>query len=417
VDPLKLSHDIYQTLVKIAGPPAVAMRAWDGTTWGPDDAAATIVLCHPAALRSLLLPPTDLTAGEAYINDDVDLEGDILAVLEFAARLESVPRRRLMALRLMRTIRQLPEPERHEQARPMMRGRRHGKRRDREAVSHHYDAGNEFFRQFLDPDLVYSCAYFLSPDEPLEQAQRRKLDVVCRKLELASGMRFLDVGCGWGSLVLHAAAEYGVEAIGITLSAEQAELARERIAAAGLSHRVTILRTDYRELHGKFDAIASIGMVEHVGERQLKRYFRRLGEMLEPGGQVLNHGITTRDRSRRRGRKPTFVSTYVFPDGELVPIERVVGPAERAGFEVRDLENLRMSYARTLRHWVANLERNREAAVEAASEKVYRIWRVYMAGSAIAFERGGISVYQMLLSKTDRPWRYGRRRLLAADDE
>jgi len=416
VDPLELSHDIYSTLVRFAGPPAPAMRAWDGTTWGPADASATIVLRHPGALRSLLLPPTDLTAGEAYINDDVDLEGDIFAGLEFAARLESLSRRRLMAVRLLRNLRRLPEPEPRAEERPVIRGRLHGQRRDRRAVTHHYDTGNDFFRQFLDPDLVYSCAYFLDPDEPLHQAQRRKLDVVCRKLDLQPGMRLLDVGCGWGALVLHAAAEYGVEAVGITLSAEQAELARERVEEAGLSNRVVILRADYRKIEGKYDAIASIGMVEHVGERQLKHYFRHLHGLLGPDGQLLNHGITSRDRTRRWGHKPTFVSTYVFPDGELIPVERVIESAERAGFEVRDLESLRLSYARTLRHWVANLEANREAAVAAANEKVYRIWRVYMGGSAVAFERGGISVYQALLSKPGRPWRYGRHHLLAADD-
>jgi cyclopropane-fatty-acyl-phospholipid synthase len=416
MDALELSHDIYSTLVRFAGPPAPAMRAWDGTTWGPDGATFTIVLRHPGALRSLLLPPSDLTAGEAYINDDVDLEGDIFAGLEFAARLESLSGHRLAAWQLLRKLRRLPEPEAHSEERPVIRGRLHGRRRDRRAVTHHYDTGNDFFRQFLDPDLVYSCAYFLDPDEPLEVAQRRKLDMVCRKLELQPGMRLLDVGCGWGALVLHAAAEYGVEAVGITLSGEQADLARRRVEEAGLSNRVVILQSDYREVEGTFDAIASIGMVEHVGERQLGHYFRHLHGLLAPDGQLLNHGITSRDRSRRRGRKPTFVSTYVFPDGELVPVERVIAPAERAGFEVRDLESLRLSYARTLRHWVANLQRNREAAVAVSSEKVYRIWRVYMAGSAVAFEQGGVSVYQALLSKPERPWRYGRHHLLAADD-
>ncbi|MGD2051073.1 MAG: class I SAM-dependent methyltransferase [Acidimicrobiia bacterium] len=416
MDPLELSHDIYRTLVRFAGPPVPAMRAWDGTTWGPDDAAFTVVLRHPGALRALLLPPSDLTAGEAYINDDVDLEGDIFAGLEFAARLESLSGHRFAAWQLQRRLRRLPEPDEHAEARPVIRGRLHGRRRDRRAVTHHYDTGNDFFRQFLGPDLVYSCAAFLDPEEPLEVAQRRKLDLVCRKLELEPGMRLLDVGCGWGALVRHAAAEYGVEAVGITLSGAQADVARRRIDEAGLANRVVILQSDYREVEGTFDAIASIGMVEHVGERQLRHYFRHLHGLLTPEGQLLNHGITSRDRSRRRGRNPTFVSTYVFPDGELVPIERVIAPAERVGFEVRDLESLRLSYARTLRHWVANLQRNREAAVAASSEKVYRIWRVYMAGSAVAFERGGVSVYQALLSKPDRPWRYGRRHLLAADD-
>jgi cyclopropane-fatty-acyl-phospholipid synthase len=398
VDPLATTSDVYQRLAKFTGPPVPAMRAWDGTTWGDADADATIVLRHPAALRSLLLPPKDLAAGEAYIFDDVDIEGDIVAALEWGARLAPMARRPLAAARVLRAVRRLPNPPRQAGARPTFRGRLHSPWRDRQAVSHHYDTGNDFFRQFLDPDLVYSCAYFLDPAEPLEAAQRRKLDVVCRKLELAPGMRFLDVGCGWGSLVIHAAATYGVEAVGITLSQEQAELARERVAEAGLSDHVTIRLADYRHLDV---------------------YFDRLFRLLTSGGQLLNHGIT--NRNRHRGRllarpRPTFINTYVFPDGELLAVERIVRRAEEAGFELRDSESLRWSYALTLRHWVDNLEANRIAAVAAANEAKYRIWRMYMAGSAVAFERAAISVHQMLLSRPERPWRYGRRGLLAADD-
>jgi cyclopropane-fatty-acyl-phospholipid synthase len=419
VDPLATTRDVYQRLAKFTGPPAPAMRAWDGTTWGDSDAHATIVLRHPAALRSLLLPPNDLAAGEAYIFDDVDIEGDIVAALEWGARLAPMARRPLVAARVLRAVRRLPNPPRQAGARPTFRGRLHSPWRDRQAVSHHYDTGNDFFRQFLDSDLVYSCAYFLDPAEALEAAQRRKLDVVCRKLELAPGMRFLDVGCGWGSLVIHAAATYGVEAVGITLSQEQAELARERVAEAGLSDRVTIRLADYRHLDEQFDAIASIGMVEHVGDRRLGVYFNRLFRLLTPGGQLLNHGITNRNLRRRRlpaRPRATFINTYVFPDGELLTVERILRRAEEAGFELRDSESLRGSYALTLRHWVDNLEANRIAAVAAANEATYRIWRMYMAGSAVAFERAAISVHQMLLSRPERPWRYGRRELLAVDD-
>jgi cyclopropane-fatty-acyl-phospholipid synthase len=407
---------VYQRLAKFTGPPVPAMRAWDGTAWGPGDAPATIVLRHPGALRALLVPPNDLAAGEAYIFDDVDIEGDIVAALDWGARLAPMARRPLAALPVLRAVRRLPAPVRSAQARPNIRGRLHSPWRDRQAVSHHYDTGNDFFRQFLDSDLVYSSAYFLDPQEPLEAAQRRKLDVVCRKLELAPGMRFLDVGCGWGSLVIHAAATYGVEAVGITLSHEQAELARHRVAQADLADRVTIRLADYRHIDEQFDAIASIGMVEHVGDRRLGVYFDRLFRLLTPGGQLLNHGITNRNRHRGR-RRPTFINTYVFPDGELLPVERIVRRAEEAGFELRDSESLRWSYALTLRHWVENLEANRVAAVAAANETTYRIWRIYMAGSAVAFEGAAINVHQMLLSRPDRPWRYGRRGLLAADDD
>ncbi len=415
MEAVRVSRRIWETLVEMAGVPGPRVRAWDGTEWGPDDADATVVLNHPGALRALLLPPGDLAAGEAYVFDDVDFEGNIFSIVEFGEHLAEATRVRY-ALRLLRLIRRLPTDTRKAQAeRPRIRGRRHSLRRDRQAVSHHYDTGNDFFALFLDPGLVYSCAYFLDPTEPLEVAQRRKLDLICRKLELAPGERLLDVGCGWGSLVIHAAANYGVEATGITLSAEQAHLAERRAKEAGVEDRVTILQRDYRELDGTFDAVASVGMFEHVGRDQLGRYFDRLRGLLSPQGRLLNHGIVT--RSRKRGRiRPTFVNTYVFPDGELVPVDEAIARAEDAGFELRDAEALRMNYALTLRHWVANLERHHEQAQQTASEEIYRIWRLYMAGSAVAFERGNIGVFQLLLADPARPWTHGRRRWLAADD-
>ena len=399
----------------MAGIPGPRVRAWDGSEWGPSDAPATIVLRHPGALRALLLPPGDLAAGEAYVFDDVDFEGDIFSIVEFGEELGHAARARY-AVPLLRLIGRLPADSRKSKAeRPRVRGRLHSLRRDRQAVRHHYDTGNDFFALFLDPGLVYSCAYFLDPDEPLEVAQQRKLDLICRKLELRPGERLLDVGCGWGSLVIWAAAEYGVEATGVTLSPEQAHLAEQRVKEAGVEDRVTILCQDYREVDGSFDAIASVGMFEHVGRDQLRGYFERLHRLLTPGGRLLNHGIVT--RARRRGRRrPTFVNTYVFPDGELVPVDESIARAEDAGFELRDAEALRMNYALTLRHWVANLERNHDRAVAVASEEIYRIWRLYMAGSAIAFERGNIGVFQLLLADPARPWTHGRRRWLAADD-
>jgi cyclopropane-fatty-acyl-phospholipid synthase len=366
----------------------------------------------------MLLPPNDVSAGEAYVFDDIDIEGDMFALLGFAAGMErSVPR--LRGLRVLQLARRLPDTpanaaERPER-RPHLTGRLHSPSRDRQAVTYHYDTGNEFFAQFLDPSMVYSCAHFLSPDESLEMAQRRKLDLICRKLSLGSGDRFLDVGCGWGGLVVHAATRYGVKATGITLSAEQAEAARRRAREEGVADRVEIVQRDYREIDGEFDAIASVGMFEHVGRGRLGEYFTRLRGMLAPGGQLLNHGIVTRERHPGRRRR-TFVNTYVFPDGDLRPVDETIGAAEDAGFELRDVEALRMSYAVTLRHWVANLENNREAAIRAADERVYRIWRSYMAGSAYAFEHHGIGVYQLLLSDPERPWTFGRSGLLAADD-
>lgn len=417
MDAVEISHRVYDLLAKLAGPPLPGMRAWTGEEWGPANAAATIVLNRPGALRAMLLPPNDLSVAEAYIYGDIDLEGDLYLLVRFGAALGESRHGPLTVSRLLRLLRQLPEEvNRVDADQPRFTGLLHSQRRDRAAVTHHYDTGNEFFEMFLGKQMVYSSADFLSPTDTLDQAQHRKLDLICRKLRLSPGMRFLDVGCGWGSLVIHAARDYGVTATGITLSEEQARAATDRVAAAGLQDRVSIEVRDYRDIKGEYDAVASIGMVEHVGRKELRTYFKILRKSLAPGGQLLNHGITTRDRKRSRRTKPTFVNTYVFPDGELVNVDEVIAAAEDSGFELRDLESLRASYALTLQRWVQNLEDNREAAVEATSDVTYRIWRLYMAGSAVAFDRAAISVYQLLLSDPSRPWTYGRSGLLAADD-
>lgn len=417
-DALAISRRIYDRLVTVSSAPPPRIRAWDGSIWGPAESRSTVVLNHPGSLRALMFPPNDLTAGEAYLYDDVDVEGDILEVLEFAASVAGSGVGRAARFRLARDLRRLPAEHRRTAAsRPRVGGRLHSLRRDREAVSYHYDTGNDFYSLFLGGTMTYSCAYFLDPTESLDTAQHRKLDLICRKLELSPGMRFLDVGCGWGSLLIHAASNYGVTATGVTLSGEQAEHARRRAKELGLEDRVTVLEVDYRELKDEFEAIASVGMFEHVGRKKLPEYFRQTRRLLAPGGQFLNHGITLRNRQRRRGKpRPTFISTYVFPDGELEPVDLIAGEAESAGFELRDLESLRASYEQTLRRWVANIQENSAAAVAATNERTYRIWRLYMAGSAIGFRHGTVAVYQMLLTDPARPWRYGRRRLLAKDD-
>lgn len=413
MEAIDASRRIYELLVTGADGPPPRMRAWTGETWGPEQAQSTIVLQHPGALGSLLIPPTDLAAGEAYVFDDIDIEGDIISLMRFGAGLADAGV--LRRLRVARLAAQLPrEWQRHDSERPRFSGRLHSIRRDRAAVSHHYDTGNEFFELFLGPAMVYSCAHFLRPDEPLETAQRRKLDLICRKLELRPGDRFLDVGCGWGALMIHAASHYGVHATGLTVSGEQADEAAKRAAEAGVSDRVRIVQDDYRNATGRYEAIASVGMVEHVGLAKLPRYFRHLRSLLAPGGQLLNHGIVT--RARRPSRGTSFVRTYVFPDGQLHKVEDAIAAAEEAGFELRDVEALRQSYAHTLRHWVTNLENNAAAARSLVGDRTYRIWRLYMAGSAVAFERAHIGVDQLLLSDPARPWRYGRRRLLAPDD-
>jgi cyclopropane-fatty-acyl-phospholipid synthase len=317
-------------------------------------------------------------------------------------------------------LRQLPDVSPRAEADPLrLTGWRHSLNRDREAVTFHYDTGNDFFAQFLDPRMAYSCGVYLSPEDTLEEAQYRKLDLICRKLELEPGKRLLDVGCGWGALVVHAATRYGATAVGITLSGEQADYATRLAEEAGVDDRVTILRRDYRLVEGPFDAIASVGMFEHVGAAQLGAYFSHLKRMLTPDGVLLNHGIVTRspESRRRRLRRRTFLNTYVFPDGELESVDEVIGRAERSGFELRDAESLRTSYALTPRHWVANLESNYDDAVAAADERTYRIWRTYMASAALLFESAQVSIYQLLLAPPNRPWVFGRRRLVAGDDE
>ena len=409
---LGLNRDVYDTLVTLTDAPPPAIRTWTGETWGPEDAAATLVLTHESALRVMFLPPSDLVAGEAYIFGDIDIEGDIFAALAFGAGLDDARRHPVKALKLMRRLRKLPEAPGHEDQRPTRAGR---KSRDQESTRVNYDTGNDFFASFLDPGMVYSAAYFLDSSESLEQAQQRKLDIACRKVQLAPGQRLLDVGCGWGALAIHAALEYDVEVVGITESSEQADEARRRVKEAGVEERVSIRVQDYREVEGTFDAVTSIGMYEYVGSKELGSYFERLYELLGPRGILLSQGVTTRHRKGKG--KPTFISTYVFPDGELHPVETSIKAAEAVGLQVRDLESLRPSHALTLRRWVENLEEN--PLVGTDEEQIrHRLFRLYLAGSTLTFESdtGGSDVYQMVAVKPDRPWTLGRSFMIAGDD-
>lgn len=381
----------------------VPVRLWDGTDLG--EGPFRVVLRHPWSLRAILVPPSDLNVGEAYLRDDVDLEGDMVAALHTIARLRDevgwIDR-----ARVARHVVALPKPPDDLGATDrvaILMGRNHTRQRDRQAVQFHYDLGNDFFRQFLDDDLVYSCAYFGDASTSLEAAQRRKLDTVVRKLHLQPGDRLLDVGCGWGSLVIHAARVHPeVTAVGVTLSRRQVELARRRVAAAGLEDRVEIRLADYRELAETFDAVASVGMVEHVGSGKLPTYFQCLYDLLVDGGRLLNHGITTGWRPYPRdleAESNTFVGRHVFPDGGLVPIWHTQQVAHEAGFEVLDVQQLRPHYALTLREWVRRLEANHDAAVAAASEETWRTWRAYMSGSVVGFETGDLGLAQVLLGK------------------
>ena len=383
----------------------IRFEFWDGSSLNPpDDTVATLRFNSPDAIRRVLWMPNELGLGRAYVSGDIDLEGDVfdLVVAFRDAKPEIAdPRRAWKALptavvaakKVGALGKPLPPPP--EEAR--LRGWRHSLRRDASAIGHHYDVGNDFYRLVLGPVMTYSCARFASLDATLDEAQDAKHELVCRKLGLHehAGARLLDVGCGWGSMAIHAALHYDARVVGITISKQQAELARDRVGEAGVADRVEIRLQDYRDLSGEsYDAISSIGMSEHVGHGKVNQYFTTLRSVLVPQGRLLNHAISSVGGSTLGSR--SFVGRYVFPDGELIDVGGVVLAMERAGFEVRDVESLREHYARTLRAWVSNLDESWDEAVQLAGEPRARIWRLYMAGSAVGFEDGGISIHQVL---------------------
>jgi cyclopropane-fatty-acyl-phospholipid synthase len=387
----------------LPGARSFAVRFWDGSVLEPggDDEPidAALVVRSPRALAYMVREPNQLGLGRAWVAGDLDVEGDFEQALRLRERFRDARLGlggRLLSLwaawRLGGMPLRTPEPPRAE---ARVRGRRHSLGRDRTAVRHHYDVPTDFYRLVLGSSMVYSCAYFSSPEDSLERAQERKLELICRKLRLDQGERLLDIGCGWGSLVVHAARHHGVQAVGVTLSAPQADYARAWIRRAGLADRCEIRVSDYREVaDGPYDKIASVGMYEHVGRSQLDAYMEKVRSLLRPGGLFMNHGIV---RVVPTAANPkSFIARYVFPDGELHPIASVVEAMERAGLEVRDVHSLREHYALTLRRWVANLEANRQRAIEIAGPDRERVWRLYMTGSAQSFEAGEISVQQVL---------------------
>ncbi len=385
-----------------------AVRFWDGSEWPAETSTPefTLILKHPGALRRMFQDTrSDLALGEAYIYDDFDIEGNIEAAFPIADYLMSRDWSLSAKLRLGWEFLHLPKPRRtngHGRGPARLRGRRHSIERDKEAVTYHYNVSNDFYALWLDRNMVYSCAYFAHPDEDLDTAQERKLDYICRKLRLKPGERLLDIGCGWGGLLIHAAKHYGVEAVGITLSEPQAEWAHRRIREEGLEDKVRVEVRDYREITEweSFDKLVSVGMFEHVGEALLPTYFEQAFKLLKPGGAFLNHGIA-RDYHNVPSAHPSFTDRYVFPDGELVPISTTLHHAEAVGFEVRDVESLREHYALTLRHWVRRLEAHHDEAVRLVGETTYRVWRLFMSGSAYGFSVGRLNLYQSLLVKRD----------------
>jgi cyclopropane-fatty-acyl-phospholipid synthase len=393
----------------IGDDPPVAVEFYDGSRLGPPDPTATVVVRRPEALARIVTAPGELGFARAYVSGDVEIDGDIYAVIGLRDRLPRprlTPRQWVEAVRVLGLSELRPLAPPPEEAR--LRGRRHSSGRDAAAVSHHYDVGNEFYELVLGDAMTYSCAVWADPPPPdrpsagLADAQWAKHELVCQKLGLRPGMRLLDVGCGWGAMVRHAARHHGVEAIGITISAEQAAWARRRVAEDDLTGRVEIRLQDYRNVHdGPFDAISSIGMFEHVGLARLGEYFQQLERLVVPGGRVLNHAISRPPGARPGFARRSFVNRYVFPDGELHEVGSVVTAMQAAGLEARHLENLREHYALTLRAWVANLESDWDRAVGLVGANRARIWRLYMAGSAVGFEDGRIGVNQVLGVRPD----------------
>ena len=390
----------------------IALRLWNGTQYafGQTVPKFTLVVRDPAVLRKLVLKRNPITLVDAYFRGLVDFEGDIYAGLRLKPYLQklSLPVRSRAALVLDALL--LPVRPAKSAADTAMaatdsidasEAHKHSRLSDRAAISFHYDVSNAFYKLWLDEQMVYSCAYFATPDDSLEQAQRNKLDHVCRKLRLKPGEQFLDIGCGWGAMVCWAAQHYGVKAHGITLSQRQFDYATERVRCLELQDLVTLELRDYRDLEGEgvYDKISSIGMFEHVGLANLPVYNATVMRLLRPGGLFLNHGIT----HDQEGWKPTldaeFINRYVFPGGELDTISNILRGMEQAAFEIHDVENLRMHYAMTLREWVKRLEANHDTALNYVSEDAYRVWRFYMAACAMEFEAEGTGVYQVLASK------------------
>jgi cyclopropane-fatty-acyl-phospholipid synthase len=384
----------------------VGVRLWDGSLW-PDEEprAATIVLNHPGALKSMLSSMSELSLAEAYLYDDFDVEGDVERIYQMGESMIGIATSMQKKIQIWLFLRRLPDGDEHHHDRrgpADLSGDVHSLERDREAIAYHYNVSNDFFALWLDRNMVYSCAYFEDAKEDLDSAQLRKMDYICRKLRLRPGQHLLDIGCGWGGLVKYAAENFGVGVKGITLSQPQAELANQRLVEAGLDDKARVVVQDYRELQVSegYDALVSVGMFEHVGAAHFETYFRQAMQMLRPGGVFLNHSIASKTLTRSHGG-PTFIQQYVFPDRELVPINVSMRAAEQAGFEVRDVESLREHYALTMQHWVNRLEEHHLQALEFVSEPTYRVWRLFMSASAYGFSTGGLNVYQTLLVKRD----------------
>lgn len=390
-------------------PGGMAVRLWDGRAlaFGRGAPEFTLVFREPRPFRELILYRDLQRLAEAYFLGKVDVEGDLYAALRLKDHLQSLQlsaaeKAAIMTATLLLGNSADADADRAAPGwRASLRTRllgAHSRARDRQAIAFHYDVSNDFYGLWLDEQMIYSCAYFEDATDSLDQAQRNKLDHICRKLRLKPGERLLDIGCGWGALIRWAAKHYGVQAHGITISRNQYEHCRHRIAAEGLQDRVSVELKDYRDVEGAgiYDKIVSVGMFEHVGIRNFPVYFGAAQRLLKPGGLFLNHGITHDREGWRKSPATTFINRYVFPDGELDTVSNVQRAMERSAFEILDVEALRPHYALTLRHWVRRLEHRCEEALRHIAEPTYRVWRLYMTACALCFEDGGTGVYQIL---------------------
>jgi cyclopropane-fatty-acyl-phospholipid synthase len=399
---------IAEVLARVVGPGLpIAFRAYDGSRAGSPDPVTTVVVRDPRALNHLALSPGELGLARAYVAGFLDLEGDTFTTLELLAR-ETVGsltwRERLEVLKELgpRVLRPVAPPPEEVRPGPLW-GLRHSLSRDSRAISHHYDVSNRFYQWILGPTMAYTCAVYPGPDASLEEAQEEKVDLVCRKLDLQAGQRLLDVGCGWGTMVRHAAEHYGARVLGVTLSRQQAEYGQKQLAELGLTDRAEIRYLDYRHVtETDFDAISSIGLTEHIGAKNLPSYAAFLAGKLRPQGRLLNHCITRPTTTAPAKRTGGFINRYVFPDGEMEGVGTIVAALQDCGLEVRHEENLREHYARTCGAWSANLDAHWDEAVAEVGEGRARVWRLYLAGSRLGFEQRRIELHQVLAVKTDQ---------------
>ena len=394
---IAISRQIISTVLK-GYQGKTAVKLWDGRlVVGSPDAACQIVFNEPAVIRELVLYRSLSRLTEAYLDGAVSVDGDMETLFDMSTYLQKLNLSWTEQWHLLTLALKLPARQNKKNNTQKLAGRT-TRKNGRASIAYHYDVSNAFYRLWLDPEMVYTCAYFRDEKQSLAEAQREKMDYLCRKLRLKPGQTLLDIGCGWGALAIYAARHYGAIVHGITLSKAQQRIALDRVHAEGLVNQVKIEVCDYRDLpeQATYDRVVSVGMFEHVGIKNFPTYFGTVKRVLKAGGLFLNHGITS-ERDWERTPVNRFINKYIFPDGELARVSTVTDAMEKAGFEVLDTEGLRRHYAYTLRHWVKSLVANREKAIQQTSEATYRLWRLYMAGSAYFFNEGSIGVYQLLV--------------------